>query len=138
MQPCGKDEELQLRPYNHLLDADTLVYPTKRFKDQQSCILNEIIQAGHQEKIIHQYLYKPKKKNRHIIRCKIFSTPVRYNEWWRIILSKGRLHTGVKQRKGKWYRDEILNLNIVPFHIPSASAELHRNQNSRRDIPQIL
>lgn len=37
-------------------DADALMNPTERLKDEQPSVLNEILQTSHQEKVIHQYL----------------------------------------------------------------------------------
>lgn len=40
----------------HIPDADTLMDPTEGLKDEQSSILYEVIEAGHQEEIINEYL----------------------------------------------------------------------------------
>jgi len=37
-------------------DADALVDPDERLKDEQAGVLNEVIYAGDQEEIIHQHL----------------------------------------------------------------------------------
>lgn len=39
---------LQLVP-----DADALMNPTKRLEDEQTSVLNKILQASHQEEVVH-------------------------------------------------------------------------------------
>ena len=33
-----------------------LVNSAKSFKDEKTCVLNEVVQTGHKKEIVHQYL----------------------------------------------------------------------------------
>lgn len=46
----------------HLPDADTLVDATERLEDEQASVLDEVLQTGNQEEVIHQHLRERPKR----------------------------------------------------------------------------